>query len=65
MRFRFDCLIKTGFKTKNGIGHCLVQTVGADSISALFGADMESAPTQYVAERMIKAKKIHAIEIIK
>ncbi|WP_319577587.1 hypothetical protein [uncultured Desulfobacter sp.] len=43
----------------------MVQTVGADSISALFGADMESAPTQYVAERMIKAKKIHAIEIIK
>ena len=42
--------------TKNGLDHCLAQTVGADSISALFRADMESAPTQDVAERMIKAK---------
>jgi len=33
----------------------LVQTVGADSISAPNRADMESAPTQYVAERMVKA----------
>nr|WP_319575842.1 hypothetical protein [uncultured Desulfobacter sp.] len=56
------CLSISGVTTRDswtdasfGLDHCLVQTVGADSISALFGADMESAPTQYVAERMINA----------
>ena len=57
---RLSCSFVTGFNTAMrlslfGLDHCLVQTVGADSISALFGSDMESAPTQYVPERMIKA----------
>ena len=45
-------------KRNFGLGHRLVQIVGADSISApeQNRADMESAPTQYVAERMTKAE---------
>jgi hypothetical protein len=38
-----------------GLDHCLVQTVGADSISARTGQIWNLPPTQYVAERMIRA----------